>query len=528
MTSGPTPLVSEVTIVPADDPARASWFLGARLSAHPITSVEELRGVVDQRVVGTRARVARAEAELARQLARELADYDEATDRALVENAEAIRLAVGLPDDAELLVGRLRQYGQQLRAASSLLSEADVAVVEAERRLQDLAPGTSLTTDVELLRETSQDIALAEATAQNAQRELGTAAKAVRPEQRIELREAGKRAYQTGLHFKQALRETKPLLLAAVALFAVAAAAGGAAAVGAVSTSAAAVLGGVVCVLALGALVQRRSVVRPARRACVAAEADVQMLGTQLRDQEEQFGDWGVRVMESMSADDALRAALERWEAVAGQDVDPQQVEQLAAAVSSLDQARTLRQRAGEEQSSCEAEWSRTAESLGISTEPLPEPAGTVELAERALARRDVATEQLRQLHDAERRQGARMRLAEILRGRTLTQLEADAQSLTVEAGGDGDRDHPLLYVDQDTIGPDERVDLLQEARRLGPEGRFVVVTRDPSEWNVASAAVRRAHDETDAERTSVEIDLREPEATAEPQADDRRPWFAS
>src|SRR6185295_19554651 len=131
MTSGPTPLVSEVTIVPADDPARASWFLGARLSAHPITSVEELRGVVDQRVVGTRARVARAEAELARQLANELAEYDEATDRALVENAEAIRLAVGLPDDAELLVSRLRQYGQQLRAASSLLSEADIAVVEA-------------------------------------------------------------------------------------------------------------------------------------------------------------------------------------------------------------------------------------------------------------------------------------------------------------------------------------------------------------------------------------------------------------
>ena len=526
-TGGPGALTSEVTIVPADDPAQASWFLGTRLSAHPIGGVDELRDLVDQRLNGAQARVARAEAELARQLLTDLEGHDDAADAALIEQAAAIRLAVALPLDAELRVGRLRQQTQELRASSSLRAEADGTVAEAERRLQRLAPGVPLNVDAELLREASHDIAMAEAAAQAAQADLGTAAKAVRPEQRIELRAAGKRAYQADLRYKKALADTKPLVAASVALVVVAAASFAAGAAGAITLPAAAVLSGVLVVLALGALLQRRSVVRPARRTCVEAETTARDLGEDLRAREGEFGDWGVRVMKSMAADDALRAALERWEAVGGHELDPDQVEQLVAAVASLHEARAWRGRAADEEGQAHASWSATASALGFSTEPAPEPGAMVELAERALALRAGATDRLHELDQAERRLAARMRLAELLRGRTLAELEHDAKRLAAEAGDHDAGDGALLYIDQEAIGPDERVNLLLEARRLGPDGRFVVVTRDPGEWSAAHSSVRRAAgDEGDPER-ELDIDLRD-RASSTRTTDDARPWFAS
>jgi hypothetical protein len=527
-TPGPGALTSEVTIVPADDPAQASWFLGARLSAHPVGNVHELRGVVDQRLSGTQARVARAETELARQLASDLQGHDEAADAALIEQTAAIRLAVALPLDAELRVGRLRQQTHELRAATSRRAEADGAVAEAERRLQHLAPGAAPTAEVELLREAAHDIAMAEAAAQAAQADLGTAAKAVRPEERIELRAAGKRAYQADLRYQKALRETKPLVAVAIALVVVAVAAVAAAAAGAVTLAAAGALSGVLVVLAVVALLQRRAVVRPARRTCVESEATARALGDDLREREDVFGDWGVRVLKSMAADDALRGALQRWETVAGHDVDPERVEELVAAVAALDDARARRGRAADEEGQYHAGWLATATALGIATEPAPDPGRTLELAERSLAVRDVATDRLRELYEAERRLSARMRLSDLLRGRTLVQLEHDARLLTAEAGDDDGGDGALLYIDQEAIGPDERVELLQEARRLGPDGRFVVVTRDPSEWDVAHSTVRRSNgDEKDPEGGEPEIDLRD---AARPMGFNRdsRPWFAS
>lgn len=529
-TGGPRALTSEVTIVPADDPAQASWFLGSRLSAHPIGGVDELRDVVDQRLSGAQARVARAEAELARQLVTELEGHDREADEALIEQTAAIRLAVGLPLDAELRVGRLRQQTQDLRAASSLRAEADGAVAEAERRLQQLAPGAPLTADVELLREASHDVAMAEAAAQAAQADLGTAAKGVRPEQRIELRAAGKRAYQADLRYKKALAETKPLVAAAVALVVVAAAAVGAGVAGAIGLPAAGALSGVLLVLAVGALLQRRAVVHPARRTCVEAETTARTLGEELQEREDVFGDWGVRVMKSMAADDALRAALQRWENAAGHEVDPEHVEHLVAAVAALDEARARRGRAADEEGQSHAGWLETVAALGISTEPALEPGPTLDLAERSLALRSVTRDRLPQLEEAERRLAARMRLDDLLRGRELAELEHVAKVLTAEAGdddgGDGG-DGALLYIDQHTLGPDGRVGLLQEARRLGPEGRFVVVTRDPSEWRVAHSTVRRANgDESDPGR-EPEIDLRD-HATSTRTSSDARPWFAS
>ena len=528
MTTGGTgALTSEVTIVPADDPAQASWFLGTRLSAHTIGGIDELRTLVDQRLSGTQARVARAEAELARQLVCDLEGHGGADDAALIEQAAAIRLAVGLPLDAELRVGRLRQQTLELRAASAHRAEADGAVAEAERRLQQVAPGVPLTADAELLREASHDIAMAEAAAQAAQADLGTAAKAVRPEQRIELRDAGKRAYQADLRYKKALSETKPLVAAAVALVVVAVAAVAAGAAGAITLPAAGALSGVLLVLAAGALLQRRSVVHPARRTCVEAETAARELGDELRAREGEFGDWGVRVMKSMAADDALRAALQRWESAAGHEVDPEQVEHLVAAVAALHEARSWRGRAADEESQCHAGWSATATALGISIEPASEPGPMLELAERALALRFAATDRLRDLDQAERRNSARMRLDDLLRGRTLDDLEHDAKLLTAEAGDDDGGDGALLYIDQGAIGPDERVNLLQEVRRLGPDGRFVVVTRDPSEWSVAHSTVRRSHgDESDLGR-ELDIDLRDG-ASSTRRSDDSRPWFAS
>ena len=281
MTTG-GPLTSEVTIVPADDPAQASWFLGSRLSAHPIGGVDELRDLVDQRLSGAQARVARAEAELARQLVTDLEGHDEDADAALIEQAAAIRLAVGLPLDAELRVGRLRQQTQELRAASALRAEADGAVAEAERRLQQLAPGAALTADAELLREASHDIAMAEAAAQAAQADLGTAAKAVRPEQRIELRAAGKRAYQADLRYKKALGETKPLVAVAVALVVVAVASVAAGAAGAITLPAAA--RSAAC-SSCSRWAPYCSVGRscPARRTCVEAETTARSSATSCR-----------------------------------------------------------------------------------------------------------------------------------------------------------------------------------------------------------------------------------------------------
>ena len=524
---GPSALTSEVTIVPADDPAQASWFLGTRLSAQPIAGVDELRHVVDQRLSGTQARVARAEAELARQLDTDLEGHDRDADEALIEQTAAIRLAVGLPLDAELRVGRLRQQTHDLRAASSVRAEADGVVAEAERRLQQLAPGAPLTVDVELLREASHDVAMAEAAAQAAQADLGTAAKGVRPEQRIELRAASKRAYQADLRYKKALGETRPLVAAAVALVVVAAAAGVAGAVGAIALPAAGALGGVLVVLAVGALLQRRAIVRPARRTCVEAETTARELGDELREREDVFGDWGVRVMKSMAADDALRAALERWEAAAGHDVDPERVEHLVAAVAAIDEARDRRGGAAEEEGQCHASWLATAAALGISTEPALEPGPTLELAERSLSLRSTAPDRLRELDEAERRLAARMRLDALLRGRTLDELEHDAKVLTGEAGEHDGHDGALLYIDQEPIGPDERVHLLQEARRLGPEGRFVVVTRDPTEWSAAHSTVRRAHGDDSDPEGETEIDLRDPAGSTRASRD-TRPWFAS
>jgi hypothetical protein len=526
-TAGSRALTSEVTIVPADDPAQASWFLGSRLNAHSIGGVEELRHLVDQRLSGTQARVARAEAELARQLVTELDGHDRAADEELIEQTAALRLAAGLPLDAELRVGRLRQQTHDLRAVSSLRAEADGAVAEAERRLQQLAPGAPLTADVEVLREASHDIAMAEAAAQAAQADLGTAAKGVRPEQRIELRAAGKRAYQADLRYKKALAETKPLAAAAVALVVVAAAAVVAGAAGAIALPAAGALSGVLLLLAVGARLQRRAVVHPARRTCAEAETTARTLGEELREREDVFGDWGVRVMKSMAADDALRAALQRWEAAAGREVDPEQVEHLVAAVAALDEARARRGRAAEDEGQCHAGWLETVAALGISTEPALEPGPTLELAERSLALRSVTTDRLPQLDEAERRLSARMRLDGLLRGRALDDLEHDAKVLTAEvADGDGG-DGALLYIDQDTLGPDERVDLLQEARRLGPEGRFVVVTRDPSEWSVAHSAVQRAHGDESESGHEPEIDLRD-HGSSTRTTRDSRPWFAS
>ena len=405
------------------------------MRAHPVGGIAELRDVVDQRLNGTQARVTRAEAELARQLVHDLEGHDEAADAALIDQTAAIRLAVGLPLDAELRVGRLRQQTLELRAASSLRAEADGAVAEAERRLQQLAPGAALTADIELLREASHDIAMAEAAAQAAQADLGTGAKSVRPEQRVELRASGKRAYQADLRYQKALAETKPLVAAAVALVVVAVAAGAAGAAGAITFPAAGALGGVLVLLALGALLQRRAVVRPARRACVEAETEARMLGDDLRAREDEFGDWGVRVMKSMAADDALRAALQRWETAAGPDVDPEQVEPLVAAVAALDEARARRGQAAEEEGQCHAGWLETAAALGLPTEPAPDPGPTLELAERSLALRSRATDRLGELDQAERRGSARMRLNDLLRGRTLDQLEHDARLLTAEAG---------------------------------------------------------------------------------------------
>jgi hypothetical protein len=283
----------------------------------------------------------------------------------------------------------------------------------------------------------------------------------------------------------------------------------------------------VLLVLALGALLQRRAVVRPAHRTCVDAEATARELGEELREREGEFGDWGVRVMKSMAADDTLRAALQRWETAAGHEVDPEQVEHLVAAVAALDEARARRGRAADEEGQCHAGWLATAAALGIPTEPPPDPGPTLELAEQSLTLRSVATDRLRELYEVERRQSARMRLDHLLRGRTLAQLEHDARLLTAEAGDDDGGDGALLYIDQEAIGPDERVDLLQEARRLGPDGRFVVVTRDPSEWSVAHSAVRRSHgDESDPDH-EPEIDLRD-DARSMRTAGDTRPWFAS
>ena len=192
----------------------------------------------------------------------------------------------------------------------------------------------------------------------------------------------------------------------------------------------------------------------------------------------------------------------------------------------ALHEARTWRGRAADEESRCHAGWSATATALGLSTEPGPDPGSVLELAERALALRFEATDRLRDLDQAERRGSARMRLDDLLRGRTLDDLEQDAKLLAADAGDDGG-DGALLYIDQEAIGPDERVNLLQEARRLGPDGRFVVVTRDPSEWSVAHSAVRRSHgDESDPTR-ELDIDLRD-DASSMRTTDGSRPWFAS
>jgi hypothetical protein len=514
-------LTSEVTIIPADDPARASWFVGARLSAQPVQNVGELRAIVDERLGGARARVARAETELAKQLAADIEGYDEAVDDELIAHAAALRCASGLPENAEALIARLRRHTQELSAASTIHAEAEAAAVAAEQRLEELAPGSDLSVDVELLREVSQDVILAEAAARAAQRELGAATGAVRPEQRIALRVAGRRAFEADLRLKQVLQENRPLVGAASALILVAAAALGAAAAGAVGWPAAIVLGAVLAVVALASLLQRRRAVHPARQACASAERDARRLGDELRQQEEKFGDWGVRVMSSMAADDALRTVLHRWQTLVGHGVDPEHVEELIDTVAELEAARARREQAARAKDDCAAAWSQIASELGIPPEPAPEPVPTLDLLERALTVRAVADDRLHDLHEAERRLAARERLAELLRGRTIAELEAEADELTAAAGEDGST-APLLYVDQHGISLHGRVELMQEAQRLGPDGRFVIVTADPGEWNAARTAMTGA----DGADALSEIDLRESVASA--AITESRPWFAS
>ena len=519
-----TTLTSEVTIVPADDPARASWFLGARLSAQSVRSIIELREIVDQRITGARARVARAETELAEQLAADLNGNNEADDDALIAQATAIKLAVGLPPDADTVVRRLRREAEELSAALTSAAGADGASAAAERRLEALAPGGDLTVDVELLRETSQDVILAESAARSAQHDLGAAAGAVRPEKRIALRVAGRRAFDADLRYKSVLRETRPLVAAAIALIVVAAATLVTGAAGAISWPAAAALSGVLVVVALAAMLQRHRAVRPVRRACVDTEAEARQLGDDLRKQEDQFGDWGVRVMKSMAADDALRGVLERWQGLAGRDVDHEHVDELIDAVAALDKTRARQRQAAETLDECAAIWLQTTSELGIAPEPTPEIGPTLELLEGALSVRPAAAERLHDLHAAERRSAARARLADLLRGRTIGQLADEAAELTAAAGDDEGGSGPLLFVDHDGVSPDGRIDLLQEAGRLGPEGRFVVVTTDPSEWNAARMAMPGA-DDRDA---IAEIDLRDSVLAPAIPITEPRPWFAS
>jgi hypothetical protein len=519
-----TPLTMEVTIVPADDTVRTSSVLCTRLSAQPVRNIFDLRLIVDRRITGARARVARAEAELAKQLAAELEGFDEAADDELMKQAEAIRVAVVLPANAEAVIQRLHGDAAALMAALSRAAAAEAAATAAECRMAALAPEGNVSIDIARLRETSRDVVLAEAAARSAQQELGAAAGAVRPEARIALRAAGRRAFDAGARFERVRKETKSLIAAALALTLVAGAAIAAASARAIGWPAAAALSGVLAVVALAALIQRRRAVHPSQLARIDAEAEERRLAQELRAQEEQFGDWGVRVMKSMSADDELRVVLERWQSLAGRDVDPERVEELIEAIVAVDETRSQRQAAVEAADDRTAAWLQTTSELGLSIEPALEPGATLELLDRALAVRAHATECLRDLHETEHRAAARSRLADLLRGRTIRQLDEEAEELTAQAGDDDGGVGPLLYVDDDEVSPDGRIDLLHEAARLGPDGRFVVVTADPGEW----AAARMAMPGADDRDAFGEIDLRDGVVAPAIPISEPRPWFAS
>ena len=247
-------------------------------------------------------------------------------------------------------------------------------------------------------------------------------------------------------------------------------------------------------------------------------------LGDHLREHEDQFGDWGVRVMKSMAADDALRAALERWEAVAGHDVDPDQVEHLVAAVAALDQARDLAPAGRGRRGRCTAVWMTTASELGIATDPAPEPGPTLELAERALARALIAADLLRDLHDAEQRGrhacGSTDSCADERWPSWPTTRRSSPQRRATTRGA---RPPPLRR--PRGLAPDGRIDLLQEAavwapravRRRHPRSQRMDVGRWPS-----PARRRPRSDPTRRCATSSCAPVRFEPIT------ETRPWFAS
>jgi hypothetical protein len=467
--------------------------------------------------------VARAESELAKQLVVELEGNDEAADDELIAQADAIRLAAVLPPNAEAIVRRLHEDEHALMAALTRAAEADAAAADAERRFNEIAPGGTVATDVELLRTTSDDVLQAEAAARVAQHDLGAAAGAVRPEERIALRAAGRRSFDADARHKRVMTETRPLVAAAIALLAVALAAVATAVAGAIDWPAAAALSGLLAIVALVAMIQRHRAIRPARRASVEAEAEARRLSDQLRTQEAQFGDWGVRVMHSMAADDELRVVLERWQRLAGHDVEPERVEDLIDAVAAIEATRDRRRDAVEVADDRTAAWLQLTGDLGVAADTALDPGPTLDLLDRALAVRARAETYLHELSDAEQRAAARSRLADLLRGRTVSQLDNEAAELDARAGDDDGGGGPLLYVDDDAISLDGRVALLQEVGRLGPDGRFVVVTTDPGEWTAARLAMQGGTDDAVAE-----LDLRDGAVAPTIPITESRPWFAS
>src|SRR5919108_646681 len=81
---------------------------------------EHLPGVrvrVDRRLASAHARLAASEAELVAQLQSELGHSDAAADEALLTQAEAARLAVGLPADAAERLELLHHLAERLRTA---------------------------------------------------------------------------------------------------------------------------------------------------------------------------------------------------------------------------------------------------------------------------------------------------------------------------------------------------------------------------------------------------------------------------